>query len=230
VILLYEGGQEYFDPLIVELHSQVLIDLDESPEVYTIEGMAKLYNEEGSTVEVKEGQTVAITDGEFGDVTGFDEGDLNEDLAYISGEIPSVNEPPGKPADEPSTIGDDSDDGINLIYVIVPVVLICSVVPFLALIIVLRRRRAQPLPVSPVPPPVKAELPPVAATEPGSCPKCGAASGPGARFCPGCGSSLEVSMKRSPGAGAQQGYCPKCGAPNAIGSSFCGKCGSKLGG
>ena len=50
-----------------------------------------------------------------------------------------------------------------------------------------------------------------------SCRRCGAANGPGRRFCLECGAALEHG-------------CPVCGTPNEAEAKFCGRCGSPLGG
>src|SRR5262245_25799859 len=47
------------------------------------------------------------------------------------------------------------------------------------------------------------------------CPRCRQANPPTARFCSGCGGSLE-------------GGCPACGHPNTPGSRYCNACGEAL--
>jgi double zinc ribbon protein len=48
-----------------------------------------------------------------------------------------------------------------------------------------------------------------------TCPSCGHENPAGARFCNGCGATLE-------------GACPRCGKPNPAGSRFCNGCGGSL--
>lgn len=49
-----------------------------------------------------------------------------------------------------------------------------------------------------------------------TCPRCGDATTPGARFCPSCGYELAPR-------------CPACGAPHGPGDRFCAACGARLG-
>jgi class 3 adenylate cyclase len=48
-----------------------------------------------------------------------------------------------------------------------------------------------------------------------TCPSCGHENPAGARFCNGCGTTLESG-------------CPRCGKPNPAGSRFCNGCGGQL--
>ncbi len=48
-----------------------------------------------------------------------------------------------------------------------------------------------------------------------SCPSCGTAAGPDARYCAGCGSALGK-------------VCPQCGAQAGLGDRFCSDCGRGL--
>ena len=58
------------------------------------------------------------------------------------------------------------------------------------------------------------------------CPHCGAMNRAGARFCSGCGQSLEQAK---PSPQAQTARCPGCGFDNPAGAQFCGLCGQRLG-
>jgi membrane protease subunit (stomatin/prohibitin family) len=52
-----------------------------------------------------------------------------------------------------------------------------------------------------------------------SCPKCGGANEPSAKFCHECGAKMDVSTAKVP--------CVKCGAPLPEGTKFCNECGAK---
>src|ERR1700739_2889292 len=54
---------------------------------------------------------------------------------------------------------------------------------------------------------------------PASCPNCGTALAPDARFCPTCGKATTQ---------IQPGTCPKCGAKNVLGHNYCPGCGFPL--
>jgi len=57
------------------------------------------------------------------------------------------------------------------------------------------------------------------------CPNCGKLNTPGAKFCGGCGNSIEPEPKPT----EQDGMaCPNCGFINPSGTKFCGECGTKL--
>jgi hypothetical protein len=88
VILVYEGLQWAYDPILVEPHSTILIDANDDISVYTVEGVARLYNTAGDKVEVAGGQTASMSPGgEFGPVSGFKESDLNGDLSLLNDTI-----------------------------------------------------------------------------------------------------------------------------------------------
>ncbi|MBN2489033.1 MAG: hypothetical protein JXA98_08400 [Methanosarcinaceae archaeon] len=93
-------SESAYDPLIIEMKSNILFDFDEDGEkatIYTVEGTGTLYNvNDESTLDVTTGHKVTVSqDGEFGPVTGFDESELNDDLRtildYIGGEDVSVS-------------------------------------------------------------------------------------------------------------------------------------------
>ena len=55
------------------------------------------------------------------------------------------------------------------------------------------------------------------------CPRCGTMVPAGAKFCPSCGTSMEVSGGSGPAV-----TCPKCGAAVASGVKFCPNCGNPM--
>jgi len=63
---------------------------------------------------------------------------------------------------------------------------------------------------------------PAAAAKPtaGTCPHCGAALGPGAKFCTSCGKKVGAAKKAN--------VCPSCGAELKPGAKFCTSCGKRL--
>lgn len=61
---------------------------------------------------------------------------------------------------------------------------------------------------------------PVDPNAPPTCPKCGKACSPEAKFCPECGAKLEVAPAT----------CPKCHQPVKKGAKFCEECGAALNG
>lgn len=54
-----------------------------------------------------------------------------------------------------------------------------------------------------------------------SCPNCHASVGVGSKFCPECGTKLEVVKPKAK-------FCPECGAKAVEGMKFCSECGNKL--
>jgi len=59
------------------------------------------------------------------------------------------------------------------------------------------------------------------------CPFCGSMTSPGARFCPGCGQTIEAPSAPSTAVGAMIG-CPYCGAMIPDIAAFCGVCGMSM--
>ena len=55
-----------------------------------------------------------------------------------------------------------------------------------------------------------------------SCPNCGTALAPGAKFCSNCGCNLH------PATTVQQKGCPSCGHPVSVGMKFCPECGTAV--
>lgn len=53
-----------------------------------------------------------------------------------------------------------------------------------------------------------------------SCPECGAANSPDAKFCGSCGGSMAAA--------AAAAHCPACNAPITAGAKFCPSCGADL--
>lgn len=54
-----------------------------------------------------------------------------------------------------------------------------------------------------------------------SCPNCHMAISAGSKFCPECGTKIEVVKPKAK-------FCPECGAKVAEGMKFCSECGTKL--
>jgi membrane protease subunit (stomatin/prohibitin family) len=52
-----------------------------------------------------------------------------------------------------------------------------------------------------------------------TCPKCNAQNAPGSKFCSNCGNALSAGPAN----------CPKCGQPLDPGAKFCANCGNKIG-
>jgi membrane protease subunit (stomatin/prohibitin family) len=85
-----------------------------------------------------------------------------------------------------------------------------------------------------------------AATSTVSCPKCGSANNPGAKFCHDCGAQMQVQQQTVPcvkcgaqlpegakfcnecGAKQEKPKCPNCQAEVAVGAKFCNECGTKM--
>lgn len=65
---------------------------------------------------------------------------------------------------------------------------------------------------------VENTMDPPAQAQGNSCPKCGAACLPNAKFCLNCGEKL----------GATGSVCPECGTQLPLGAKFCANCGHKL--
>jgi subtilisin family serine protease len=98
--------------------------------------------------------------------------------------------------------------------------MVLLLVGVIGLIVLSRRgRRAQPVPPPAPPGPAPSAPPPPPPPQPQmiSCPHCGAAVRPGARFCPGCGQPVAAA--------GQSSQCPHCGAPMRAGRRFCPSCG-----
>ncbi len=53
------------------------------------------------------------------------------------------------------------------------------------------------------------------------CPSCSANIKAGSKFCPECGTKVEIVKKNK--------FCPECGTPAPEGTKFCMECGSKIG-
>jgi hypothetical protein len=137
IILVYEGVQWAYDPLIVLAHSVILVDLDEESGVYTVEGEATLYDpDDGSSIDIEAGHMATVSrEGEFSEVVGFVESDLAPDMARVH-TVVSDQQPSG-----PDTIpeADDGDDGgTNVAAIVVPIVIVVALV---VLFIAARRRR-----------------------------------------------------------------------------------------
>lgn len=56
-----------------------------------------------------------------------------------------------------------------------------------------------------------------------TCPKCGAQTAPGAKFCPNCGTQLGVRKRKA------KRFCTNCGAELDKGAKFCSACGTQQG-
>ena len=67
-----------------------------------------------------------------------------------------------------------------------------------------------------------------AATPQNTCPKCGAATNPGDKFCMECGSPLAAPKPVQPAPQPQPQVCPACGSPVEPTFKFCMTCGHKL--
>ena len=63
-------------------------------------------------------------------------------------------------------------------------------------------------------------------TEPATCPSCGGAVRPGARFCKHCGTSLQTPEPAEPE--PEPARCPACGKNVRPGARFCAHCGVPL--
>ncbi len=139
IILVYEGVQWAYDPLIVTAHSEILVDLGEESSVYTVEGGATLYDpDDGSSIDIEAGHMATVSgEGEFGEVVEFNESDLDPDIARVYGAI--SGEEPAAPEATPSSVFDDDDDGgVNISAIVVPIFLAALIVIFIAA----RRKRA----------------------------------------------------------------------------------------
>ncbi|MDD4876997.1 MAG: hypothetical protein PHQ86_07730 [Dehalococcoidales bacterium] len=139
VILVYEGLQATYDPLIVEPHSKILFDIEKEISVYTLEGSVKLYNSSnGNNLTINQNQTATVSSkGEFGDITDFKTGDLNDDMQVIQNEI--ENQITETNNDDMNSTG----GGFNFIIVIIPVAVIAVI--SIILVILFKNRRSKNL-------------------------------------------------------------------------------------
>ena len=83
--LTWSIGDYVYEPLIIECYSTILIDLDKTATVYTVEGTGRLHNiKDKSTTDVTTGHKISVSpDGTFSEVSKFDRSELNEDLSYL---------------------------------------------------------------------------------------------------------------------------------------------------
>ncbi len=140
IILVYEGLQWAYDPLIVRAHSVILVELGEESSVYMAEGKATLYDpDDGSSIDIEAGHMATVSrEGEFGEVVAFDESDLDPDMARVYTAV--SDEEPTSPEATPSSVFEDDDDdgGTNVAAIVVPIVIVVALV---VLFIAARRKR-----------------------------------------------------------------------------------------
>lgn len=244
--LAWQLGDWWKNPLVIEPHSQILINFDDNATIWTLEGTATVFSTGNqSNVDVTTNHSMQVAaDGTFGKVTTFKQSDLSPGLASLAKDLQNAESlAAATPVSTQAPLGQLSTAGFgtnskmtSFLQTVMPI----GAVAVLALVIgfIVRRRRKLALvssppattgdgkPVAPSMPPAARERSPGASR---SCSRCANEVREDDIYCGKCGAPLVSATPVSTVIEAQPAlFCSRCGARAQHEKRFCGKCGAGL--
>ena len=219
--LAWQLGDWWKNPLVIEPHSQILINFDDNATIWTLEGTATVFSTGNqSNVDVTTNHSMQVAaDGTFGKVTTFKQSDLSPGLASLakdlqnsvtlaaatpapsqapSGQLPAAGQPqvPFPTINPYGGAKSDSKMG-EFLQVVLPIIALVSLVMAISFV-VRRRRKTAPVLSQPV-----------------------------ARDISQSSLSGRPSDSGQSSAGEKR-FCHRCANPVRDGDVYCGKCGAAL--